>query len=61
MSSFNAENLLTPLEVCELLKIKKTTLYNWIYLGKIKAIKVSRRMVRIKKEDVLKLLGGNGE
>lgn len=52
----NIDKLLTPQEVCSILKIKTSTLYNWVYFKKIKAIKFSKRMIRFKKEDVLKLL-----
>lgn len=49
------EPLLTPDEVCDLLKINKGTLYNWVSQGKIKTFKVGGSL-RFKQPDVMALL-----
>jgi excisionase family DNA binding protein len=46
------EQLYTPQEVADMLQFSRLTVYNWIKSGKLKACRVSRRMLRIKKEDL---------
>ena len=58
MESIKHMELLTAKEVSFLLKIKINTLYNWVYLGKIDAIKISRRLLRFRQKDIIKLLNG---
>jgi excisionase family DNA binding protein len=36
------EDLLTPEEVCSLLRIKKQRLYEWVHFGQIPYVKVGR-------------------
>ena len=48
-------DLLTPIEVAELLKISKYTVYEMVKRDELPAIKLGRK-VRIKKQDVLKYL-----
>ena len=58
MESIKHMELLTAKEVSFLLKIKINTLYNWVYLGKIDAIKISRRLLRFRQKDIIKLHNG---
>lgn len=37
-----SDDLLTPEELCSLLKVKKQRLYEWVHLGRIPYIKVGR-------------------
>ena len=48
--------LLTSRQVCEILKIRPGTLYNWVYLRKIKVVKLSQRLLRFKIEDIIDLI-----
>jgi len=50
------EHLLKPKEVATLLGISRNTVYNWNYLGKLKPIIFSKRMVRYKYSDIIKLI-----
>ena len=36
----NTDELIDGDEVCRLLKIKKSTLYDWVYRGRIEVVKV---------------------
>ena len=44
------ESLLTPDEVCALLKIKKQRLYEWVHYKRIPFIKVNGRFLRFSAE-----------
>jgi len=48
---------LTPLEVAEILKVSRITVYRWIKDGKLKAVKPGG-VVRIRKEDLRKFIEG---
>jgi len=37
-----SDDLLTPEELCSLLKVKKHRVYEWVHLGRIPYIKVGR-------------------
>ena len=52
----SGERLLRPEEVATLLGITLNTVYNWNYLGKLKPIIFSKRMVRYKHSDVIELI-----
>jgi len=47
-----AINLLTPQEVAERLRLTRRTIMKYIREGKIKAIKLNRRIYRISKKDL---------
>lgn len=47
--------LYTVKEVAEQLSLAERTLYNWIYEGKIKAVKVGAA-IRIKEEEIKRLI-----
>ncbi len=46
------EPLLTPREVCELLRIRLTTLYAWVGRGKIPYVKMGS-LLRFRRSDIL--------
>lgn len=48
--------LLTVNEVCAILKIKPSTLYNWIYYGKIRPIRLSARTVRFTQAELTRMV-----
>ena len=48
-------DLLSPQDVCDILKIKMQTLYNWIYQERIPAIKMGRS-VRFRRNDIEKFV-----
>lgn len=45
--------LLRPDQVADIFKVTKKTIYNWISRGKLTAVVVAGRSLRIKKEAVL--------
>ena len=49
------ERLMTVEEVCQLLRIKKSTLYQWVHQKQIPCLKVGR-LVRFRAEDIEKWL-----
>jgi len=49
------EKLYTIKEVADMLKVNKMTVYQWIYKGKIKSVKVMGN-VRIKVEEIERLV-----
>ena len=48
--------MLTVKQVAEKLGVHKITVYRWIYQKRLKAIKISRNIVRIYQEDLDKFL-----
>jgi len=44
--------LYTVIEVAKILKVKKGFVYELIYTGRLKAVKLSERRIRITEEDV---------
>ena len=52
------QDVLTPQEVADLLKIKKTTVYEMIKRGDIPATKLGKQL-RIQKRDIMHLLQNN--
>lgn len=42
MSVVGLKDLMTPEELCSLLKVKRQRLYEWVHLGRIPYIKVGR-------------------
>lgn len=50
------EQLLKPEQVAMILGISVNTVYNWNYLGKLTPIIFSKRMVRYKHSDIIKLI-----
>jgi len=50
------EKLLTANEVAEMLNIKKASVYQYVYLKRIPAVKISKRCVRFRKTDFLNWL-----
>ena len=48
---------LTIKEVTEILKVSRTTVYNWMTSGRLKFFKIGK-LVRIKKEDLKKFIEG---
>lgn len=51
--SLKLENLLTPAEVSEVLRVKETTLRTWRHLGSgPDYVKINANMVRYRPEDV---------
>ena len=54
-SNVNIYYIYTVEEVAKLFKVSKRTIYNWIYLKKLKVIKVGREY-RIKKQEVERIL-----
>lgn len=51
---------LTPKEVADVLKLRVLTIYEWIRIGKIKALKLGRKTIRINKEELDRLLNERG-
>jgi excisionase family DNA binding protein len=49
--------LLTVSEVGRLLKVRPVTLYRWIAQGKVSAVKLSRKAVRIPVSEYERLVG----
>ena len=49
------EKMYTVEEAAEWLSLNKRTLYNWIYLGKIKAVKINGA-TRIREQDLLDII-----
>ena len=45
--------LLRPDQVAEIFKVTKKTIYNWVSQGKLGAVVVAGRSLRIKKEAVM--------
>lgn len=52
------EDLLTPEELCSLLKVKKQRLYDWVHLNRIPYIKVGR-FLRFSRSDIEDWLKSN--
>ena len=48
--------MLTVKQVAEKLGVHKITVYRWIYQKRLKAIKISRNIVRIYEEDLERFL-----
>jgi excisionase family DNA binding protein len=53
------EPLLTPREVCEVLRIRPATLYAWVRRGKIAYLKVGS-LLRFRRSDISLRLGQQG-
>lgn len=49
------EDYLTPEEAAEILKVKKTTIWNWLRTGKLKGIKTGK-IWRIRRDDLEEFL-----
>lgn len=47
----------TPVEVANLYRVHKETVYRWIHVGKLPAIRISRNLFRIRREDVMAIAG----
>ena len=52
------QKLLTPQQVAELLEVKPSTIYQWTHQGFIPHVKIGR-MVRYRKETIIKFLADN--
>ncbi len=52
------ESLMTPEEVCDLLKIKKQRLYEWVHFNQIPYIKVGR-FLRFSRSKIIQWLEAN--
>ena len=50
------ETLYTPQEVAEKLKLSKYTVYNFIKTGSLDAIRIGRRIYRIKDSDLRRFM-----
>jgi len=53
------KQLLTPVQVAEMLGLSEFTIYRYIKAGKIKTIKLTPRNFRIEKEELKKFLEKN--
>ena len=53
------QELLTVQEVAEMLKVEDQTIRRYIKEGKIKAIKLSNRLLRIHRSEIEYLFGGS--
>ena len=51
--------LLTPEEVCGILRIKKQRLYEWVHYNRIPYIKIGGRFLRFSKEQIQEWLDAN--
>jgi excisionase family DNA binding protein len=51
------DEFLTVAEVAEILKLNQQTVRNWITDGKLPAVRVGQRRVRIRRADFERLLG----
>lgn len=58
ISEFQENEFLKIIELCEILKITKPTVYDWIKKGVLKPIKIQSRLF-FKRADVLELLEQN--
>jgi excisionase family DNA binding protein len=58
MNNNGPEDLLTPEELCSLLKVKKQRVYEWVHLGRIPYIKVGR-FLRFSRPDIEAWLKSN--
>jgi excisionase family DNA binding protein len=47
------EKMLTVREVAQILGLRENTVYGWIRNGKIKSVKLSYKIVRIKESDLI--------
>ncbi len=45
-----------PDEVALLLEVTRQTVYNWIERGDLRAVKIGGRALRIRRDDILKLI-----
>ncbi len=52
------QNLLTIKQVAEILQVKVSTIYDWVYRGKIRHIKLGK-MLRFFEEDILNYINSN--
>ena len=50
------DEFLTVAEIAELLKLNQQTVRNWIDAGKLPAIRVGERRVRIRRSDLVRFL-----
>jgi excisionase family DNA binding protein len=50
---------LRPLEVAELLRVTRQTVYNWIDEGRLSARRVGARVILVDPKSVLEILGGS--
>jgi excisionase family DNA binding protein len=53
------ENLLTLNEVAASLRIHKTTLRRWIREGKVTPVRLSDKVVRVRLQELERLIGGH--
>jgi excisionase family DNA binding protein len=51
-----SDDILKVSEAADFLKIKTTTLYNWINQGKITCYKINNKLVYFKKDDLLNFI-----
>lgn len=58
MKNDGIDELMTPEEVCDLLKIKKQRLYEWVHFNKIHYIKVGR-FLRFSRSKIIQWLEAN--
>ena len=60
LDTWNAQNLLTVLEVAEWARVHPKTVYRWIKDGKLEAIQFGPRTFRIPEDAIGKFLNKNG-
>lgn len=53
------DNLLTPEEVCAMLKIKKQRLYEWVHFKRIPYVKVGGRFLRFSADQLREWIRAN--
>jgi excisionase family DNA binding protein len=53
------DELLNTKQVCELLKINRRTLFNWRIKGKLPFVKLLKKTIRFRKNDILNLIINN--
>jgi len=55
------DELLTVAEAAALLKVTRHTIYRWITEGRLPAVRYSRRVLRLRREDLAELAQEKGE
>jgi len=57
----NMEALFTVREAAKLLTLKESTVYRWIFDGKINPRRIGARAVRVPESEILRIREGKGE
>jgi excisionase family DNA binding protein len=56
MIEFPDKKLFRPSEIAEIVGVSKPTIYMWIAIGKLDAVRIGKTTLRIRRQDAIKLV-----